>query len=123
MSSKLASKRLNEVDVFEQDTKVAQELDQENSPDFLWYLDGAGVSSGLARLFRIRVRIAKRYIRRWDYFEQRAQENEGRRSVGYKPYEDYGHPGPNCECDPCQEGMKRLLRDVGVLPSEKGVKR
>jgi hypothetical protein len=42
--------------------------------------------------------------------------------TGYRPPEPHSWPCDDPFCQPCEDGVKRLLRDVGVLP-RKGVKR
>jgi hypothetical protein len=43
-------------------------------------------------------------------------------SRGDRPPEPHQWPCDDPFCQPCEDGVKRLLRDVGVIPRKRGVK-
>lgn len=99
---KLASKRRDETVMLEEGVRVETDLYWENNQRW---------SDGVSNLLYGRMHTAQRN-RKWGEFEQ---DYEARllRHIGY-PVEEHG---VMCLCDPCSDAVKRLLVDVGVLPS------
>ena len=115
---RLASKRTDEITTLEQGSRVERQLYLENSDSALWAYNGVRSGHALAELFVIRGRVAKKY-REWSERQQEVEAATLRRLNTPLHVTTHGFPCEDPYCQPCDDGVKRLLADL--LP--KGGKR
>ena len=98
--------RINEDVLFEQDRRVEFSLWDEN--ERIARDPWAVIPRDLADLLKYRSRLGRKYAERWAYKQQREEP------IAYA--DEMPHHGVLCDCDTCDEAVKKLLRACGVLP-------